>query len=261
MTPDRWEQLPASIPNSKHNASVLTFASSALSGKLIAALHRRHLTLKVRKSNFGVCLPWSLLWLTFQDKDLKPANWDPLSSLSRAGVSAGMNHLSDGDVRQQLPIVNDKIVRERLSASDRSWQQCRMNIGCITQTPFRNTIWKLILCPIYRMLALERPYGWYHQPQNHFISLWVSLCDRGNNIFLFFFQVIWHLMLSQAAESASWAFSHSVILSCWDTGASSISVSEDGYKTTSMLRFAEEKCVEGGKAVSPFIHVVIPWHL
>lgn len=63
----------------------------------------------------------------------------------------------------------------------------RMNIGCITQAPFGNAIWKLILCPICRMLALERPYGWYHQHQNHFISLWVSLCDGGNNVFLFFF--------------------------------------------------------------------------
>lgn len=79
-----------------------------------------------------------------------------------------------------------KIVREHLSADDRSWQQCRMNIGCSTQASFGNTIWKLILCPIYHMLALECPYGWYHQHQNHFISLWVSLCDRGNNILLFF---------------------------------------------------------------------------
>lgn len=81
-----------------------------------------------------------------------------------------------------------KILREHLSADDRSWQQCRMNIGCSTQASFGNTIWKLILCPIYHMLALECPYGWYHQHQNHFISLWVSLCDRGNNVLLFFFR-------------------------------------------------------------------------
>lgn len=172
-----------------------------------------------------------------------------------------MNHLSDGDVRQQLPIVNDKIVRERLSAGDRSWQQCRMNIGCITQTPFGNTIWKLILCPIYRMLALERPYGWYHQPQNHFISLWVSLCDRGNNIFLFFFPGD---MASDAQPSGGigllsfFSFSHFVMLGhggllhqCFGRWV------QDGRHA--QIRWG--KVCRRREAVSPFIHLVIPWHL
>lgn len=147
----------------------------------------------------------------------------------------------------------------------------RMNIGCITQAPFGNAIWKLILCPIYRTLALERPYGWYDQHQNHFISLWVSLCDAGNNIFLFFFfQVTWRLLLSQAMESASWAFPHSAILSRWDADAPSTRVLEDGYKTSAMLRFTEEKCVlwasltstaERGEIVPPFIQLFIALNL
>lgn len=90
-----------------------------------------------------------------------------------------------------------------------------MNTGCVTQAPFWSAIWKLILCPISCMLAPECPYGSYHQHQNHFISLWVSLCDGGNNIFFL------GDMESDAQPSdgiSLLSFSPFTHLSCWDMG-------------------------------------------
>lgn len=63
------------------------------------------------------------------------------------------------------------------------------------------------------------------------------------------------------------SFSHFVTLG---RGAPSIRVLEDGYKTSVMLRFTEEKCVlwasltsttARGEFVSPFIHLFIALNL